>query len=590
MLAEPGRPVISVTPGRAIGSVLLSETVVVLVVIAGVVIPVLTLIGAGPVAAVSFVPIVIGSITVLARRIGRNLRFSVVSTPDGVRVASGIISTSTEAVPPGRVHALHVEQPLLWRPAGWWRVSVNRAGHAAGRRNAESERSLAPVATTEEVLALLPLPRPGPRGQPRAAARGLVGRGRDEDFTAAPRRARWLRPLAWRRTGFRLTEASILARSGFLRRELVVVPDARMQSVSLRQGPFERLLRVATVHPHVVLRPGAHPPPPGRRRPRAAAVRRARADRRRCAAGRRLAPLARARASREAGRATRRRRDRRRPGGPGARRRARRRGARAGRHHRGVAGEPRPRGRDAARRARADRSRSWWSAASWCSLAVPDSELAALVEGLAEAGVWVAGQLVVHTAPGFGTGVLLPAVRRGAIPVALSPAMAFTGTSVDLVRLREARCAVTAPTPVLPIGQALAVEMGCEPVVVAEDDRAAWAAALDDAVGPVERGAAGGRCQADAARGRGPGRGARAGGPIGARAGAAAGEAPRLGRGRRMTTTITTIRRCGSGSRPRGPRAAASHWCRRWAPCTRGTWRSSPARGRSPTSSSSPCS
>lgn len=119
-------------------------------------------------------------------------------------------------------------------------------------------------------------------------------------------------------------------------------------------------------------------------------------------------------------------------------------------------------------------------------VAVPDEELPGLVEGLAEAGVWVAGQLVVHTAPGLGTEVLLPAVRRGAIPVALSPAMAFTGTSVDLVRLREARCAVTAPGPVLPIGQALAVEMGCEPVVVAEEDRPAWAVALGGAIGPLE--------------------------------------------------------------------------------------------------------
>lgn len=120
-------------------------------------------------------------------------------------------------------------------------------------------------------------------------------------------------------------------------------------------------------------------------------------------------------------------------------------------------------------------------------VAVPDAELPALVEGLADAEVWVAGQLLVHTSPRFGTGVLLPAVRRGAIPVALSPAMAFTGTSVDLVRLREARCAVTAPAPVLPIGQALAVEMGCEPVVVAEEDRPAWAAALHEATGPLER-------------------------------------------------------------------------------------------------------
>jgi predicted short-subunit dehydrogenase-like oxidoreductase (DUF2520 family) len=94
---------------------------------------------------------------------------------------------------------------------------------------------------------------------------------------------------------------------------------------------------------------------------------------------------------------------------------------------------------------------------------------------------------VVHTSPRYGTGVLLPAVRCGAIPVSLAPAMAFTGTSVDLMRLREARCAVTAPAAVLPIGQALAVEMGCEPVVIAEEDREAWAAALDAAVGPLER-------------------------------------------------------------------------------------------------------
>jgi predicted short-subunit dehydrogenase-like oxidoreductase (DUF2520 family) len=56
--------------------------------------------------------------------------------------------------------------------------------------------------------------------------------------------------------------------------------------------------------------------------------------------------------------------------------------------------------------------------------------------------------------------------------------MAFTGTSVDLVRLRDTWCAVTAPAPVLPIAQALVVEMGAEPVVIAEADRAAYAEAI----------------------------------------------------------------------------------------------------------------
>jgi predicted short-subunit dehydrogenase-like oxidoreductase (DUF2520 family) len=111
-------------------------------------------------------------------------------------------------------------------------------------------------------------------------------------------------------------------------------------------------------------------------------------------------------------------------------------------------------------------------------LAVPDSELEALVAGLAATGAWQPGQLVVHTAPGFGIGVLGPALAAGAIPLAIHPAMSFSGTSIDLSRLAETWFAVTAPTPVQPIGQALVVEMGGEPVIVDEDDRAAYAEAI----------------------------------------------------------------------------------------------------------------
>lgn len=111
-------------------------------------------------------------------------------------------------------------------------------------------------------------------------------------------------------------------------------------------------------------------------------------------------------------------------------------------------------------------------------LAVPAAELEGLVTGLASTGAWQPGQLVVHTAAEFGIGVLAPATAAGVIPLALHPAMAFTGTSLDLVRLRESWFAVTAPTPVLPIGQALVVEMGAEPLVIAEADRAAYADAI----------------------------------------------------------------------------------------------------------------
>lgn len=114
-------------------------------------------------------------------------------------------------------------------------------------------------------------------------------------------------------------------------------------------------------------------------------------------------------------------------------------------------------------------------------LAVPHDELAGLVTGLAELGAWQPGQLVLHTDPAYGIGVLEPAQRSGAIPLAVHPAISFTGTSIDLRQLHAAFAAVTAPAAVLPIAQALAVELGCEPIVIDEDDRAVYAEAISTA-------------------------------------------------------------------------------------------------------------
>lgn len=114
-------------------------------------------------------------------------------------------------------------------------------------------------------------------------------------------------------------------------------------------------------------------------------------------------------------------------------------------------------------------------------LAVPAAEIPELVSGLTKLEAWQPGQLVMHTAARFGTEVFDVARSAAIIPLAIHPAIRFSGTSLDLARLAGAACAVTAPAPVLPIAQALVVEMGGEPVVVAESDRAVYAEAVEAA-------------------------------------------------------------------------------------------------------------
>ncbi|HYT10022.1 MAG TPA: DUF2520 domain-containing protein [Mycobacteriales bacterium] len=111
-------------------------------------------------------------------------------------------------------------------------------------------------------------------------------------------------------------------------------------------------------------------------------------------------------------------------------------------------------------------------------LAVPDDELGPLVAGLAETGAWRAGQLVAHTSGAHGVAVLAPAARVGVLPLALHPAMTFTGVPEDVDRLAGTTFGVTAPEPLRPVAGALVLEMGGEPVEVAEEARPLYHAAL----------------------------------------------------------------------------------------------------------------
>jgi predicted short-subunit dehydrogenase-like oxidoreductase (DUF2520 family) len=111
-------------------------------------------------------------------------------------------------------------------------------------------------------------------------------------------------------------------------------------------------------------------------------------------------------------------------------------------------------------------------------LTVPDDALGPLVRGLAATAVPVAGRMLAHTSGRHGLAVLQPATDLGALPLALHPVMTFTGRPDDADRLTGICFGVTAPEVLRPAAEVLVMEMGGEPVFIAEENRDLYHAAL----------------------------------------------------------------------------------------------------------------
>jgi predicted short-subunit dehydrogenase-like oxidoreductase (DUF2520 family) len=121
------------------------------------------------------------------------------------------------------------------------------------------------------------------------------------------------------------------------------------------------------------------------------------------------------------------------------------------------------------------------AAADLVLLTVPDDVLPGLVAGLAATGATLEGRLVAHVSGRHGLAVLDPAVRAGALPLALHPVMTFTGRPDDIDKLAGISFGVTAPDSLRLVAEALVVEMGGEPVFIPESHRDLYHAALASA-------------------------------------------------------------------------------------------------------------
>jgi putative membrane protein len=234
---SPERLLITVPLGRLVGSILLGPpTVIVLAMLA----TFATTATLSPEAAVAIISssgaIAIGMFTVLWRRLNGGYNLTVAEAHDGLRLRSGLLDTTAETIPSGRIQAVRMVEPLLWRPLGWCRLEVDVAGrqHHGGENSPERQqlRAVLPVGTHEEAQRLL----------------GRILVNAPLERTGPPPRARWKAPFRFHNMSWGHSAGCAVTTTGRLARVTSWVPLTKVQSLRLVQGPVQRRLRLATIY------------------------------------------------------------------------------------------------------------------------------------------------------------------------------------------------------------------------------------------------------------------------------------------------------------------------------------------------------
>jgi putative membrane protein len=201
--------------------------------------------------------------------------FRVTIAGDDLRVDHGRFTRVHQGLPRRRIQTLHVQSSLLQRLLGRASVRVETAvGHTPGEQDqGETGAWLAPILRQEQVSALITLvwPAHAPQGAdwqpvaPRAAARlrkkklivavvvsGLLAFAIEWwALLALAALAAWAHFSARKEVahlGWALHGEALWVRRGWWRRQLSVVPLAKLQTAATHESPFDRRARMARVH------------------------------------------------------------------------------------------------------------------------------------------------------------------------------------------------------------------------------------------------------------------------------------------------------------------------------------------------------
>lgn len=201
--------------------------------------------------------VVAGALWNAIKNLAKKWNTRVFLAQNGVRLRSGLVSTFAQTIPPGRVHAVEIYQPVLWRRMGLWSVKVLIASDdltdvADTKQNSSLLMPAGTRGEAEQMLWVL-LPDLGVEDPHAFLRESFEGAGGSAAYLPAPRASRFFDPWGWKRNAISLTRTvAVLRWGGFWRRSVRVIWHDHYQSLELHQGPMQRRLGLASVQFHMV--------------------------------------------------------------------------------------------------------------------------------------------------------------------------------------------------------------------------------------------------------------------------------------------------------------------------------------------------
>lgn len=188
----------------------------------------------GPVAGA--VPVVAGFALTQVRKLSAYYGFMVTRSTDGFQVRRGLLELNAQTVALARVQGVVVTEPWMWRRLGWSRLQVSVAGQSAFESDGKPSASTVMPVAEHAVVASMARTLLSSAGSPDLAAVAT---------TPPPDRARWAAPVRRKFMSCGVGADLLVSRGGVLTRRTHAVPYARVQSLRLRQGPWQRRLGLA---------------------------------------------------------------------------------------------------------------------------------------------------------------------------------------------------------------------------------------------------------------------------------------------------------------------------------------------------------